>query len=252
MAAITIQVQSLLNSGGTLTINTNTANTVQSVIDQVVAQESLPANIVALTLDGVTLDPAATLAAEGVTNQAKLGSYNTISVFQPQQDRRDLKLFLAQTKRRSVGTQGFRLLNTYIPPGRTSAGAGSEGHPWELPNLVAPSNLVGVFSQPDQVDLDWTNLSTTDIQVRVYRSQDPMDLQDVNNMPAPLAVLPSGSNSFVDTVPTVGPDYFYRVSVFDGINELFSDVALVEVGSVIQRDGKFVLDRFVRQVINAR
>lgn len=93
MAAITIQVQSLLNSGGTLTINTNTANTVQSVIDQVVAQESLPANIVALTLDGVTLDPAATLAAEGVTNQAKLGSYNTISVFQPQQDRRDLKLF---------------------------------------------------------------------------------------------------------------------------------------------------------------
>ena len=41
--------------------------------------------------------------------------------------RRDDKLDLAQTKRQTVGTQGYREYNVYTSPGTVSP---AEGHPW--------------------------------------------------------------------------------------------------------------------------
>lgn len=56
---------------------------------------------------------------------------NGISTHEPKSERRALKMAIASTKRQAVGTPGFRPLNVYIHPGRSSDGSGSEGHPWE-------------------------------------------------------------------------------------------------------------------------
>lgn len=52
---------------------------------------------------------------------------NGISTHTPKSQRRDLKMALAQEKRRAEGNSA-RLLNTYISPGRKSP---DRGHPWE-------------------------------------------------------------------------------------------------------------------------
>jgi hypothetical protein len=52
---------------------------------------------------------------------------NGISTHTPKSDRRNLKLLLAQTKRQSTGTAGYRTYNTYTPPGTV---APAEGRPW--------------------------------------------------------------------------------------------------------------------------
>lgn len=56
---------------------------------------------------------------------------NGISTHTPKSERRDLKMAIAQTKRQTPDTPGFRPLNVYISPGRVSEGPGTEGHPWE-------------------------------------------------------------------------------------------------------------------------
>jgi hypothetical protein len=53
---------------------------------------------------------------------------NGISTSLPKSGRRDLKMALAQTKRQTVATPGYRPLNVYVSPGRKSP---SPGHPWE-------------------------------------------------------------------------------------------------------------------------
>jgi hypothetical protein len=52
---------------------------------------------------------------------------NGISTHTPKNERRDLKLALAQTKRQATGTNGYRQYNIYTPPGTT---APAEGRPW--------------------------------------------------------------------------------------------------------------------------
>jgi hypothetical protein len=52
---------------------------------------------------------------------------NGISTHLPKSERRELKLQLAKTKRQSVGTNGFRILNQYTSPGTTIP---TIGRPW--------------------------------------------------------------------------------------------------------------------------
>jgi hypothetical protein len=52
---------------------------------------------------------------------------NGISTHLPKSERRELKLQLAKTKRQSVGTNGFRILNQYTSPGTTLP---TIGRPW--------------------------------------------------------------------------------------------------------------------------
>lgn len=56
-------------------------------------------------------------------------SQNSISTHLPKSDRKDLKLALAQTKRQTTGTPGYRQYNVYEAPGTV---APEEGRPWLL------------------------------------------------------------------------------------------------------------------------
>lgn len=58
-------------------------------------------------------------------------SANGISTHVPKEERRDLKMALAETKRQAGGDTSkpyYRPLNDYVSPGRVSP---STGHPWE-------------------------------------------------------------------------------------------------------------------------
>ena len=133
MAEITVNTQSLLDSGATVALTPDSADTVGDLKTLLTTAEDLPAGIVELFFEGVRLQDAQVLSVVGIVDGSSVRSANNISVTDPKSDRRDLKLFLAAAKRQRTGTVGFRPLNEYIPPGRSSAGPGSEGHPWELP-----------------------------------------------------------------------------------------------------------------------
>jgi hypothetical protein len=56
---------------------------------------------------------------------------NGISTHLPKEERRDLKMDLAETKRKADGDTSapyYRPLNEYVSPGQVSP---SPGHPWE-------------------------------------------------------------------------------------------------------------------------
>lgn len=57
----------------------------------------------------------------------KIMALNGISTHIPKSERSNLKLQLSQTKRQSVGTNGFRIYNIYVSPGTK---APTIGRPW--------------------------------------------------------------------------------------------------------------------------
>ena len=54
---------------------------------------------------------------------------NGISTHTPKSERRDLKLAVAQAKRQTPDTNGYRQYNVYTPPGTVSPAV---GRPWTL------------------------------------------------------------------------------------------------------------------------
>lgn len=72
-----------------------------------------------------------------------------------------------------------------------------------------------------RIRLTWTNASTTIVEQRVYRSTSPLDIDD---MPAPLAVLPRRNREYSDTTIEDGLTYYYAVSsVLPDYSELISN-----------------------------
>lgn len=68
--------------------------------------------------------------------------------------------------------------------------------------------------------LVWKDINLNEDGFNIYRSESPMD---TDNMPEPIATLDPNIGSYDDTTGTVGTVYYYRIGVFRGSNEIISD-----------------------------
>ena len=72
----------------------------------------------------------------------------------------------------------------------------------------------------NNVTLVWQDTNLIEKGHKIYRSDSPMD---VNNMPTAFATLAKNSTSYTDMNLTVGDTWFYRVSAFIDGHEMFSE-----------------------------
>lgn len=72
--------------------------------------------------------------------------------------------------------------------------------------------------------LNWVDLSMTEKGFRVYKSNEPFD---VENRPSPLTTLPPNTESYSDSSVEYGKTYYYMVSVFNDTDESFSPLKKV-------------------------
>lgn len=76
--------------------------------------------------------------------------------------------------------------------------------------------------------LTWRDNSTTEEGQRVYRSSEPMD---VNDLPPPLAELPPDVTTYTDADVIEGALYYYRVSAYMGEFQLVSSEVAIVAGN---------------------
>lgn len=92
-------------------------------------------------------------------------------------------------------------------------------------------------------------LSTASVvqEVRIYR--DTVEL-DPNNLPAPIATVGGGVETYVDTVPDNTVDYFYRLGVVVAGEESFSDNEMALYGDLAAgRVARYTMDNIANGVI---
>lgn len=77
------------------------------------------------------------------------------------------------------------------------------------------------------IRLTWLDNNPHEDANEVYRSETTMDLE---NMPAPLAVLAANTTHYDDTTALDGDTYFYRVAAVRGSARAISDELQVTVG----------------------
>ena len=88
--------------------------------------------------------------------------------------------------------------------------------------IIAPSSLTADAADPAIVELSWIDNSNNEDGFRIERSDDGTPFQLV-------ATVPSGTNSYEDTVSVLG-DFQYRVNAFNSSNQSgFTNVACVTV-----------------------
>jgi hypothetical protein len=88
--------------------------------------------------------------------------------------------------------------------------------------IIAPSSLTADAADPAIVELSWIDNSNNEDGFRIERSDDGTPFQLV-------ATVPSGTNSYEDTVSVLG-DFQYRVNAFNSSNQSgFTNVACVSV-----------------------
>lgn len=111
--------------------------------------------------------------------------------------------------------------------------------------LRAPRNVESVESVYGQsVLINWTRVGAPAEGLRVYRSNSPIDLE---NLPSPIAGLDSMATMYEDTTVTPDSTYYYAVSAFRGTEEkvttipahtmLARDVNWDKVTSLVHFDG---------------
>lgn len=84
--------------------------------------------------------------------------------------------------------------------------------------------------------LRWRNrniLGVLDIsRTNIYRSTSPMD---INNMPEPYATVSGDKTYYADTGVELGKTYYYRIGVFDLVEEkITSSEVVISVGTELQ------------------
>lgn len=109
MAAITITVQSLLNSALYDSYNVNDTDTVATVKAVIQAATGVDSSWFQLVFDNSVLNDADTLASYGIVNGSALRSGNVIGTLTTLQDRQVAKLDLAALDRTAAGNP----YNTY-------------------------------------------------------------------------------------------------------------------------------------------
>ncbi|MBS4036417.1 MAG: PQQ-dependent sugar dehydrogenase [Ignavibacterium sp.] len=88
--------------------------------------------------------------------------------------------------------------------------------------IIAPSTLTAEATDPAIVELNWIDNSNNEDGFRIERADDGAPFQLV-------ATVPSGTNSYVDTVSVLG-DFQYRVNAFNSSDQSgFTNVACVSV-----------------------
>lgn len=256
MAQIKVNVQSLIRFGRTIEVFPDSADTVAVLKDLVIAAENIPESIVELFFGGVRLQDNQTLDDIGIVDNSFVDSANNIATFEPKNKRRDLKLFLSSAERQQSSTNEFREYNVYVPPDRPSGGEGSEGHPWEIPGeeLTAPASVSLAYTPPSTVTVGWDDLNPTEDGFRVFRSLVENDLADTENMPSSIAELPVDTVQYIDSNTPTGNIVHYRVSVFRGLQTLFSTTRTVDagVGGLTTRSGDLVVTRETELTVNNR
>lgn len=76
------------------------------------------------------------------------------------------------------------------------------------------------------VRLQWDDKNMIEKGHKIYRSDSPMD---INNLPTPIATLEPNTTEYVDTARTIGNTYYYRVSAYINGSEMVSEEVPLKV-----------------------
>lgn len=117
MAVITLQVQSVLKSGRTVSISIDDSNTVAQLIALVAAAEGVDDNILSLNFRGVLLENSQVLSTLGVVDGSRISTSNVISQLATKELRQVAKLDLA-TLTRTLDGNPRNVYNISLLPSR--------------------------------------------------------------------------------------------------------------------------------------